>query len=508
MKKQNLRTTIRIFSRHARSISTGTLGFVLAIAAFLFLTRPLRSDNFVFYLPASHDVIPLQPIGKTNYLPLLRVLNLVGRVDALRESTKKLRVWFGNTLMEVSDGNRKVTINKTSLSLPEPVRLVDGQWLVPVDFLGVVLPRLISEGVEYRAGSNRIFIGGTKPSTFTVHLSDVPGGARLQIEFTSPLTFQTAARNGKWILFLGNLPVEPLEQDFEFNNPYIHSLKFDDQDGVPKLILSPSAAGLDLYPVLEVGGKVLRADVLKPASPEQAAQASPAQGPGQGAQPTAPTSAPGETPSEISAAPGTVIVLDAGHGGSNLGAQGQNDVMEKNLTAQIVVRVRAALLATGRYRVILTRVGDTDPDFDQRALVANTVRTTAFLSFHAGNLGLRTPRVAVYTYEPPDPAAFQPAAPRPLLVPWAQIQAYHLDDSRRLAQALRDQIGGTPDLLTSSPDVAPVRMLRSVDAPAVAVEVGSLTPTQDSGALQATVFQQKLSNAVLAALDSFTRKAH
>ncbi len=482
------------------------MGLLLALIVTFSVNRPLRSDNFVFYLPASHDVIPIQPIGKANYLPLLRVLNLVGRVDALRESAKKLRVWFGNTLIEVEDNNRKIKVNKTTLTLTEPVRLADGQWLVPVDFLSVVLPRLIPEGVEYRPGSNRIFIGRAKPSTFSVHLSEIPAGARLQMEFTSPLTFQTAARNGKWVLFLGNLTVEPLEQNFKFDNPYVRELTFDDQDGVPKLILTPSAAGLDLYPVLEEGGKVLRADVVKPATPEPTGPAQTAAEPGVGPAQGAPPTAPGETPSEISASPGIVVVLDAGHGGPNLGAQGQNDVLEKDLTAQMVVRVRAALLATRRYRVILTRVGDNDPDFDQRALVANTARATVFLSFHAGNLGPHTPRVAVYSYEPPDPAQFEAMTPRPLLVPWIDIQAYHLDESKRLAQAIRDQIGSTPDLPGNSPYMAPVRVLRSVDAPAAAIEVGSLAPTQDSNALLATDFQQKLSSAVLAALDTFTKK--
>jgi N-acetylmuramoyl-L-alanine amidase len=467
-------------------------------------TRPLRSDNFVFYLPASHDVIPLQPIGKTNYLPLLRVLNLVGRVEALRESSKKLRVWFGATLLEVAADNRKVSVNKKSFSLSEPVRLEDGQWLVPVDFLGVVLPRVVTEGVEYRPGDNRIFIGGSKPSTFSVHLSEIPNGTRLRMEFTSPLTFQTAARNGKWILYLGERPIEPLEQRLQFDSPYVRDLEFDDQDGVPKLILTPAASGLDLYPVLEEGGKVLRADIVKATQAEQPTSAETAQ------TPVAPAAQPGAQealPTLPSPASGPLVVLDAGHGGEDLGAQGQNGVLEKNLVAQIVVRVRATLLASHNYRVILTRVGDTDPNFEQRALVANIAHATLFLSFHAGNLSLRTPRVAVYSYQPPDPSAFQATLPRPLFVPWSDIQAYHLDQSKRLAQSIRDQFAGSPDLLSSSPATAPVRVLRSVDAPAVAIEVGSLAPNMDSAGLLDAGFQQKIASAVLAALETFTKKA-
>jgi N-acetylmuramoyl-L-alanine amidase len=506
-KKKRLKQIIRSFRMYARKVTPGIAAIVMALALIFSWTRPLRSDNFVFYLPSSHNVVPLKTFGKADYLPLLTVLNLVGRVDALRESPGKLRIWFGNTLLQVGDDNRKIGVNKSTARLSMPTRLEEGQWFVPVDFLSVVLPRIIAEGVDYRAGDHRIFIGGNKPSTFSVRLSEIPNGTRLQMEFSSPLTYQTAARNGKWILFLGNHPVEPLEQTFMFDSPYVRMLEFDDQDGVPKLILTPASPGLDLHPALEDGGRVLRADVVKPVQPEQPPPVETAQ-----SQPSVPMTAsqparPEEPPASPSQASGPTVVLDPGHGGQDSGVQGSNGIVEKNLVSQIAVRVRATLVATRNYRVLLTRLGDSDPDFDQRTQIANTARATYFISFHAGNLNSRTPRVAVYSYEPPDPAAFVPTVPRPIFVSWSSIQAFHLDESKLLAQAVRDQFAGPPDVLISSPGRAPVRVLRSVDAPAVAIEVGSLGPTLDSSGLLAADFQQRIANAVLAALQSLSRKA-
>jgi N-acetylmuramoyl-L-alanine amidase len=377
-----------------------------------------------------------------------------------------------------------------------------------VDFVSVVLPGMITGGVEYRAGDHRVFIGGAKPSTFSVHVSEIPNGARLRMEFTSPLTFQTAARDGKWILFLGEKPIQPLEQKFQFEGPYVRGLDFDDQDGIPKLIVTPATPGLDLFPVLEEGGKVLRADVVKPSSPEQSAPSEAAQAPSPSPAPGSQPAAQEGLPSIPSQGSGRVVVLDAGHGGQDLGAEGQNGVVEKNLAAQIVMRVRATLLASHNYRVILTRVGDTDPDFNQRGLIANTAHAAFFISFHAGNLNFGTPRVAVYSYQPPDPSMFSAAAPRPLFVPWSAVQAYHLEQSARLAQAIRDQFAGAPGVLSSSPGAAPVRVLRNVDAPAVAVEVGSLAPNVDSSGLLAADFQQKVSTAVLEGLETFVKKAN
>jgi N-acetylmuramoyl-L-alanine amidase len=478
---------------------------LLGLGTLLWWTRPLRSDNFVFYLPGGRDVLPIRPIGETAYLPLVRVLNLVGKVDALRESSNRLRLWYGDKMVEVRDGNRKVSVNKASFKLSHPVRFVDGQWLVPEEFLGVVLPRIVTGPVEYRAGDERIFIGGAKPATFSVRLDPIPNGARLRMDFSSPLTFQTAARNGKWILYLGDSAIEPLEQDFRFDNPYVSELKFDDQDGVPKLILTPRTTGLDLFPSLEEGGKVLRADIVNPAAAGAEKPGAPVAA--QSANPPSATGPQPETAEGLPRLPSVstlpVVVLDAGHGGQDLGAQGQNGVTEKNLVAQYVVRVRAALMATQKYRVILTRIGDTDPDFDQRAIVADTAHAAVFISFHAGNLGFRSPRLAVYTYEPSEPAGLNNLTPRPLFVPWNQVQMLHLDESQKLAQAVQEQLARAGGFQVGPVEPAPVRVLRSVDAPAVAIEAGSLAPNVDSSALLSPDFQQKLSQAIVAALDAF-----
>ena len=498
-----LKTLNKGLRKHSRSALTLILGGLLGAGTLLWWTRPLRSDNFVFYLPASHDVLPLRTFGETSYLPLVGILNLVGRVDALRESSNKLSLWYGDNKLEVRDNNRKINLNKTSIKLSAPVHFVDGQWLVPVDFLSVVLPRLVKESIEYRAGDNRIFIGGAKPATFSVRLEPLPNGARLRVEFTSPLTVQTAARDGKWILYLGGHAIEPLEQKFEFDSPYVSVLSFDDQDGVPKLILTPKTTGLDLYPTPEEGGKVLQADILKPAAPAAVQAAGAA-----GAPPEAPGQAGGaETEAAVPQHPSLpVVVLDAGHGGADSGAQGQNGVLEKNLVAQIAVRVRTALIATQKYRVLLTRTGDSDPDFDQRDVVADTAHAEVFISFHAGNLGFRSPRVAVYTYQPPGGPTFDASAPRPLLIPWDQAQAPHLAESQRLAQALEEQLSHQNQIQSGPVQPAPVRVLRSVDAPAIAVEVGSLAPNTDPAPLLDNQFQQKIAHAIVAALGAFDRR--
>lgn len=477
----------------------------MGLALLFWPARALRSDNFVFYLSTTRSVIALEVIDQNKYLPLIPVLNVVGKVDALQEKRDSLKVWFREAQIELRLDDKKVRVNKARLNLAQPVRRPKGQWLVPVDFLTTVLPHLTRETIEYQVGSNRIFIGDVKPISFTVRLDQTANGARVTVQFTDKVTIHTAASNGKWYLFLGPRPVEPLEQTFRFQDPYVSEIRFDDQDGLPKLILTPAAGGLNFYPTLAEGGKILLADVLKPPPPapsqpptgEQLVTAGP---------PTAPP-APGaeeEVPGAQAGPPLPVVVLDAAHGGSDVGAHSRDGVLEKDLVAQLVARVRAGLLATKKYRVVLTRVGDVNLAFEQRETAANLHRPRAFLSFHAGNLGMVTPRVVVYSYRAPSPpTSTDSEQPRQLLIPWTQVYRLHLDQSRRLAQVLQEKFALLPGVATDKPNEAPVRSLRSVDAPAVAVEVGTLTPDVDSGALTDPNFQQQIANAVAAALEAW-----
>src|SRR5208337_4443201 len=105
------------------------------LALFFWPPRILRSDNFVFYFPNSRHVIPLEVIEDTKYLPLLQVLNLVGKLNGLQEKRNTLKVGFGNTQIELRVGDPKIRIAKETTSLSAPIRVSNGKWMVPIDFL-------------------------------------------------------------------------------------------------------------------------------------------------------------------------------------------------------------------------------------------------------------------------------------------------------------------------------------------------------------------------------------
>lgn len=479
---------------------------LLAAAVLLFAPRLGRSDSFVFYFPKSRSILQTRTYGNVQYLPVLPILNLFGTIENLKSRRRALELRFNGTHLRLQEDNTIVRLNNARVNLAEPVRLMDGAWMVPVDFVTTVLPTLINQTVEYKRGENRIFVGGIRPNSFTLHLAPLEQGAQLTIQFTEQVNLRTAAQNGRWILYLGANPVEPVESSFDFSNPFVSQVKFDDHDGQPKLIVTPSAAGFDFYPKLGEGGKVLIATIVKPGATMAQQAPAPSQPPavaapvpGKAPAPTAPQSA---TPTAAPPGPSLpAVVLDAGHGGADLGAQGKDGLLEKNLTARLAAEAQKALQATGKYRVVLTRTSDVNIGFDQRAAEANIAHPIAFISFHAGELGQSTPRVMVYSYRPSSPLAMTTGPdPKSLFVNWDKVQLRYMNQSNRLAQELQQDLERTTKAASTPPMEVPMRILQSIAAPAVAIEVGSLSPQSNSAALTNLAFQQQIGEAIVATI--------
>ncbi len=248
-------------------------------------------------------------------------------MGGLHAKRKAITIWFGNTRIVLRENNRIVRMDNAKLRLAHPVRVVKGDWMVPTEFLTSVLPTLLNQPVRYRVADRQVLIGNVHPNTFSVAASAVPHGTELTFRFTQPIQLQTAARNGKWVIFLGSHPVESTQSAFRFANSYVPEARFDDQDGIPKLILTPSSVGLDFFPSLTGGGRVLVALVKQP-PPSPASRPQPT---GNVARPLAATGQSAATlPQAATAVPPIiasptlpVVVLDAGHGGTDDGAAGR-----------------------------------------------------------------------------------------------------------------------------------------------------------------------------------------
>jgi N-acetylmuramoyl-L-alanine amidase len=200
-----------------------------------------------------------------------------------------------------------------------------------------------------------------------------------------------------------------------------------------------------------------------------------------------------------------VVVLDAAHGGADTGARGAAGLLEKDVTLMLAREVRRALEAQG-WRVVETRAGDELVNFDRRAAAANGERGAVFLTLHVGSTGTVGTARAFFlpAIDPQATAAAPPARgdapPAEGLLRWEAAQEPYLADSRRLAELLQRELAqrlrGSPE----EPLPAAIRQLRTIAAPAAAIEVSSVS-TRDRRQLD--LMGLPLADAVARALGAF-----
>ncbi len=171
------------------------------------------------------------------------------------------------------------------------------------------------------------------------------------------------------------------------------------------------------------------------------------------------------------------MVIDPGHGGADAGARGAGGILEKDVAWTLALQLRAALERQG-LRGVLTRDAGANPSFDERAAVANAQRGAVYVALHASSVG--QPGTARAYYQVVAPLAFRSLGgeregPGSSLVRWEEAQQPHISASKRLAEMiqsrLRERLADSP----AGPAAAPLRDLRSVAGPAVAVEVASVS---------------------------------
>jgi len=163
-----------------------------------------------------------------------------------------------------------------------------------------------------------------------------------------------------------------------------------------------------------------------------------------------------------------IVVLDPAHGGTDPGARGTGGIRESEIVLDFAIQVRRALELQG-FQVVQTRQGNEDPSFDDRSATANAQRGAVFVTLHISSTGMQgTARVYVNSDLPQ-------VADSNGLIPWDRAQAPFLGLSKTFGDLvqgfLAQRFKGSP----GAAQTASVRQLRTTAAPAIAVEISSVT---------------------------------
>jgi N-acetylmuramoyl-L-alanine amidase len=214
-----------------------------------------------------------------------------------------------------------------------------------------------------------------------------------------------------------------------------------------------------------------------------------------------------------------VIVIDAGHGGHDPGAQGAG-LNEKDITLATALALRRRLEREGGYKVVMTRDGDVFIPLETRVQIARRAGADLFISLHADSAGgdPDTHGASIYTlsdhgetrvtevlgprewFSRPGARAADPAVGRILL---DLTQRSTLNRSALFASLLIDRVSDKIDLLPRTHRDAGYFVLLAPDVPAVLLEMGFISSPRDQARLTDPLQRTRLTNAIAGAIDAY-----
>ncbi|MGA7974281.1 MAG: N-acetylmuramoyl-L-alanine amidase [Pseudolabrys sp.] len=222
--------------------------------------------------------------------------------------------------------------------------------------------------------------------------------------------------------------------------------------------------------------------------------------------------------------PRPLIVLDPGHGGIDNGTHWKN-IDEKDIVFAFARILREKLMRTGKYRVLMTRKGDTYIPLRERVRFAREHHASLFISLHADSLPVREGHAegaTVYTLseKASDAQAAElaksenssdvlagvdlsnePSDVASILFDLAQRETKTF--SVRFAQDVVGQLRDTARLFKHPIKSAGFVVLKDPDVPSVLIELGYLSSAADRKNLTSAAWRAKTAGALAEAVDVF-----
>jgi len=175
-----------------------------------------------------------------------------------------------------------------------------------------------------------------------------------------------------------------------------------------------------------------------------------------------------------------VIMLDAGHGGSDTGAIGVTGVYEKDITLPVTLALANSLRNLG-YEVELTRDTDRFASLGERADRANELLPMIFVSIHANSIE--------------DPT-------------FSGVMTFHFNganEASALAHSIQRQLLASTGAVDRGVRTANFFVLRETVVPAVLVEIGFLTNALEEQKLRDPFYQKRIVNGMTRGIDQYLR---
>jgi N-acetylmuramoyl-L-alanine amidase len=462
------------------------------------VTHAQEKKRLSVYSSRTNYSISVSDRDGKEYVGLEQVLQPLGGSVTTDKNKTKFRL--GGATGECEQGRTKCRIGGNNIELSAKLIVEDGAALIPLHSIPFVLTGLVDMKFDFHENSRRMFLGSYGNVFKTdVRKTDPPS---VVFEFNAPVNPSISTEPGKLRMVFSRDAVNSGVEQFRFDTADIPGATYGEHNGEAEIVISGT---LPLMAAFGEGGKTITVTT----APEQAAETQPTPSP---APTETPESQPATSTKESASSDGAVasqplfsrggrylVVIDASHGGDELGATLSDKFTEKDITLSLSRRLRNELQARG-IPTMMVRDNDATIAVDDRAAAANAARPTLYISVHAGSMGNGI-RVYTSVLNGNENTERYPGAGVKVkagFLPWETAQAASVQNSRTIAASLTQQLNQSKVRASWSP--APVRPLNNIASAAIALEIAPPDPKKDVDYLANANYQQSVAIGVATAL--------
>ncbi len=223
------------------------------------------------------------------------------------------------------------------------------------------------------------------------------------------------------------------------------------------------------------------------------------------------------------------IVIDPGHGGRDTGAKKYGTV-EKNVVLKFALKLRDALQATGRYRVLMTRDRDVFITLDGRRRYAEKQNAHLFIAVHADYASTNARGATIYSLRRATAKRLKSSARREVARDVltdeeistvraasgsvSTVQKILADLARRevevnsartsmFARSVIEYMGDSTKLRSHPDKSAGFRVLKTAKFPSVLIELAYVSNRQDAALLRSDAWRTKVAKSITTAVDNY-----
>ena len=223
------------------------------------------------------------------------------------------------------------------------------------------------------------------------------------------------------------------------------------------------------------------------------------------------------------------IVIDPGHGGMDSGAS-KHGAVEKDVVLAFSLALRDKLVATGQYKVLMTRDTDKFVELDERRAFGERNNAALFIAVHADYADSKARGATIFSLrdgvaEDQKQSAKDGMAKTVMSEPQAklikkadgdvdavkgiledlakqEVEA-NKDRSKLFAGSVIETMSDTTDMRASPDQQAAFRVLKTAQFPSVLIELAYVTNRQDAENLKSEEWRSAVSESIVTAVDNY-----